>query len=63
MMTAFQFLKIGFTSEKWDVVAYESTSDLWVPSYDSFIKYLFVITQIREEILIKKINYHKEDGN
>jgi hypothetical protein len=34
MMTVFQSLKSGFTSEKCDVVACESTSDLGAPSYD-----------------------------
>jgi transposase len=36
-------LKIWVTSEKCDVVACESTSDFWVPIYDSLIKHLPVI--------------------
>ncbi len=36
-------LKNWVTSEKCDVVACESTSDFWVPIYDSLIKYLPVL--------------------
>ncbi len=36
-------LKNWVTSEKCDVVACESTSDFWVPIYDSLIKHLPVI--------------------
>lgn len=31
MMTIFQSLKVGFTSEKCDVVSCEAKSDLWAP--------------------------------
>ena len=36
-------LKNWVTSEQCDVVACESTSDFWVPIYDSLIKHLHVI--------------------
>jgi len=40
-------LKNWVISEKCDVVACESTSDFWVPIYDSLIKHLPVITLTR----------------
>jgi hypothetical protein len=38
--------------EKCDVVAYESTSDFWVPIYDSLIKHLPVIKRVLEEEIL-----------
>jgi transposase len=40
-------LKKWVISEKCDVVACESTSDFWVPIYDSLIKHLPVLQQSR----------------
>ena len=37
------FKKWGFILEKCDVIACESTSDIWVPIYDSLKKHLLVI--------------------
>ena len=52
-------LKIWVTSEKCDVVACESTSDFWVPIYDSLIKHLPVI--VRNARDIKAFTHKKTD--